>query len=101
MILAVAGAPASGTPAYRLSDESRGRIGHRCTRLHSLEGQDELILDWARGRGRVSSTEAADLIDVSVPTAGRRLAALAADGRLAPSRPNRTGRGFHYLPAPD
>lgn len=98
VIAAVAGAPAGGAPAYRLSDESRDRIGHRCARLHSLEGQDELILDWARGRGRVSSTEVVDLIDVSIATAGRRLAALAADGLLKPSRPNGTGRGFHYLP---
>ena len=63
-------------------------------------GQNDLLLDWARHRGRVSRTQAADLLDVSVLTAGRRLAALAADGLLAPSRPNGTGRGFHYLPAP-
>ena len=95
----VAGTGSAGPPAYRLSDESRHRIGHRCARLQSVEGQHELLLGWARGRGRVSSTEAADLVDVSVVTAGRRLADLAADGLLAPSRPNGTGRGFHYLPA--
>ena len=100
VIAEVAGVPNSQDPAYRLSGESRHRIGHRCIRLHSPEGQNELVLEWARRRGRVSSTEAADLIAVSVLTAGRRLAALAADGLLAPSRPNGTGRGFHYLPAP-
>ena len=100
VIAEVAGVPNSQDPAYRLSGESRHRIGHRCVRLHSAEGQNELVLEWARRRGRVSSTEAADLIAVSVLTAGRRLAALAADGLLAPSRPNGTGRGFHYLPAP-
>ena len=96
----VAGAGSAGPTAYRISDESRHRIGHRCARLQSVECQNELLLDWARGRGRVSSTEAADLIDVSIVTAGRRLAALAADGLLTPSRPNGTGRGFHYLPEP-
>ena len=100
MIAKVAGVPNSQDPAYRLSGESRHRIGHRCARLQSAEAQSELVLDWARSRGRVSSTEAADLIDVSVLTAGRRLAALAGDGLLVPSRPNGTGRGFHYLPAP-
>jgi len=100
VIVAVAGARAGGAPAYRLSDESRHRIGHRCARLHSHGDQDEFILDWARGRGRVSGTEVADLIDVSIPTAGRRLAALAADGVLTPSRPNGTGGGFRYLPVP-
>ncbi len=101
VIAAVDGVPAGRVPAYRLSDESRHRIGHRCRRLHSPEGHDELLIDWARSRGRVSSTEAADLIAVTVVTAGRRLAALAADRLLVPSRPNGTGRGFHYLPAPD
>lgn len=101
VIDAVVGVPASREPAYRLSDESRHRIGHRCRRLHSPEGQDDLLIDWARSRGRVSSTQAADLINVSIVTAGRRLASLAADGLLVPSRPNGTGRGFHYLPAPD
>ncbi len=100
VIDAVAGVPPNQEPAYRLSDESRHRIGYRCRRLHSPEGQDGLLIDWARHRGRVSSTEAADLIAVTVVTAGRRLAALAADGLLVPSRPNGTGRGFHYLPAP-
>ena len=100
VIARVAGVPNSQDPAYRLSGESRHRIGHRCARLQSTEAQNELVLDWARSRGRVSSTEAADLIDVSVLTAGRRLAALAGDGLLVPSRPNGTGRGFHYLPAP-
>ena len=101
MISKVAGVPSVGSATRPLSAESRRRIGHRCVRLHSLEGQNELLLDWVRRRRRVSSTEVADLIDVSVPSAGRRLAALAADGLLTPSRPNGTGRGFHCLPAPD
>ena len=101
MISKVAGVPSARAAARPLSAESRRRIGHRCVRLHSLEGQNELFLDWVRRRRRVSSTEVADLIDVSVPSAGRRLAALAADGLLTPSRPNGTGRGFHCLPAPD
>ena len=100
MISKVAGVPSARAAARPLSAESRRRIGHRCVRLHSLEGQNELLLDWVRCRGRVSSTEVADLIDVSVPSAGRRLAALAADGLLTPSRPNGTGRDFHYLPPP-
>jgi ATP-dependent DNA helicase RecG len=100
-IASVVGIATSRVPAYCLSGESRRRIGHRCPRLHSPEGHAELLLDWARSRGRVSSTEAAALLDVSVVTAGRRLAGLAADGLLVPSRPNGTGRGFHYLPAPE
>ena len=78
----VAGVPIARSPARPLSAESRRRIGQQSVRLHSLEGQNELFPDWARHRGRVSSTEVADLIDVSVLTAGRRLTALAADGLL-------------------
>ena len=101
VIAAVAGVPDARAPAYRLSDEVRHRIGHRCTRLDSIEGHNDLVLDWARRRGRVSSSEVADLINVSMPTAGKRLAALAGEGMLVPSRPNGTGRGFHYLPTAD
>ena len=101
VISKVAGVASARSPAYRLSEELRHRIGHRCFWLHSPKGQNELLRDWARRRGRVSSTEAADLIDVSVLTAGRWLAALAADRLLLPSRPNGTGRRFRYRPAPD
>lgn len=101
VIVQVAGTGSAAPPAYRLSDESRHRIGHRCARLQSVEGQNELLLDWARSRERLSSTEVSDLIDVSVVTAGKRLSALAADGLLVPSRPNGTGRGFHYRLAPE
>ena len=100
MISKVAGVPSARAAARPLSAESRRRIGYRCVLLPSLEGQNELFLDWVRRRRRVSSTEVADLSDVSVPSAGRWLAAPAADGLLAPSRPNGTGRDFHYLPPP-
>ncbi|MDE0643071.1 MAG: putative DNA binding domain-containing protein [bacterium] len=98
LITKVAGAGSLEPTAYRLSNESRQRIGHRCIWLHSLEGHNQLLMDWAGHRGRVSSTEAADLLNVSIPTAGRRLAALAEEGLLKTSRANGTGRGFHYLP---
>ena len=96
----MAGVPSARAAARPLSAASRRRIGYRYVRLHSLEGRYELFLDWVRRRMRVSSTEVAALIDVSVPSAGRRLAARAADGLLTPSRPNGTGRDFHYPPPP-
>lgn len=99
VITTVAGVAGEPAPAWRLSSRARRLIGHRCDRLDTAAGQEALLLAWANHRGRVSSTQAADLLDVSVPTAGRRLTALAAAGQLAPSRPNGTGRNFHYLPA--
>ena len=58
------------------------------------------MLDYARSRGRISSTEAADLSGVTAPHAAQMLAKLEETGHLAGSRPNRRGRGFHYVPDP-
>ena len=52
VIAEVAGVPNSQDPAYCLSGESRHRIGHRCASGSILaEGQNELLLEWARRRG--------------------------------------------------
>lgn len=69
--------------------EQAGRAANRVTHL---------ILDWVRARGRVSTTEAADLAGVSVGYAGTLLKTLAAAGSVAPGRPNAAGRGFFYVP---
>lgn len=58
-----------------------------------------LVLDLAaRQRGRISSTEAASLLDTSANTARKLLDELEADGALRPGREQRVGRGFFYLP---
>ena len=99
VIAEVAGVPANYPAACRLSDEARGRLAHLCPYLSTPEGQNALICDWATRRGRVSSTEVADLTGLSVLTAGRRLSALADAGVLKPAQSAQTGRGFHYVPA--
>ena len=58
-----------------------------------------MILRWSRARGRVSSTEVADLSGLSKVSAGKLLTALADAGHLEGSRPERIGRGFFYVPA--
>ena len=98
VIAKVAGVPANYPAAYRLSDEARERLAHLCPYLSKPEGQNALICDWAAWRGRVSSTEVADLTGLSVLTSGRRLSALAGDGLIKPAQTARTGRGFHYVP---
>ncbi len=100
-ITAVAGVPSNLKRAYRLSDHSRRLLGHRIRHLHGAAQRDDLILDWARRRGRVSSTEIADLCSISTTYAGKLLRGLATDGLLIASRSQRVGRGFHYLPSPD
>ncbi len=99
VITSIRGIPTHRPCAYRLSDGSRALLAHRLTGLNSPEGREALILDWSRTRGRVSTTEAADLTGLSKTSAGKLLTALADNGQLVGSRANRSGRGFHYLPA--
>ena len=98
VITPVQGIPAHHPRAFRLSDTARERLAHRLGSLRAPEGRDALILDWSRARGRVSSTEAADLTGLSMVSAGKLLTALADSGLLEGSRPNRKGRGFFYVP---
>lgn len=95
----VRGVPSGRERACRLSNAVRGRLRHRLAPLHTREGRDAMILDWARARGRVSTTEAADLAGISVGHAGNRLKTLTEAGELAPGRANNIGRGFFYVPA--
>ena len=98
VIVPVAGSLTGRSPAYRASDRTRASLQHRIDRLLARENRQERLLHWARHRGRVSSTEAADLTDVTIGYAAGILRGLAADGLLEPSRSQRAGRGFHYWP---
>ncbi|WP_419840534.1 ATP-binding protein [Candidatus Poriferisodalis sp.] len=98
VILEVKGVPADHPPAYRLAENARRSLARCLTPLATPDGRDVMFVKWAAARGRISSTEAADLADITVGYANRRLSALARDGDLSPSRENGTGRGFHYVP---
>ena len=98
VITPVRGVPASHPAAFRLSDTARRRLSHRLASLRTREGRESMILQWSRARGRVSSTEAADLTGLSKVSAGKLLTALADAGHLEGSRPERIGRGFFYVP---
>ena len=99
VIVPLAGSPPLGSSlAYRPSEETRASLAHRAGRLFAPENRDERLLHWARHRGRVSSTEAADLAGVTVGYAAGILRGLAEDGLLESNRSKRAGRGFHYRP---
>lgn len=98
VIVRVHGVPPDHPPGYRLSDHSRNVLAHRLGSNRTPDRRESVILDWARARGRVSSTEVADMCGITVVYAGKLLASLADNGLLAGSRPRRIGRGFHYLP---
>ncbi|MCY4621851.1 MAG: putative DNA binding domain-containing protein [bacterium] len=95
----VRGTPRGHPPAYRLSDHGREKLARRVAWIESPDGRDRLVLDWIQVRGRISSTETADLTGITAAYAGTILTRLADDGHLVGSRPQRVGRGFHYVPA--
>jgi ATP-dependent DNA helicase RecG len=85
-------------PAYRLGDIARERLKGRVPSLETPSGREQAVLTWARTRGRVASTLAADLTGMSVTAASALLGRLEEDGLLRPGRENRRGRGFFYVP---
>ncbi len=99
IVTPVKGAPPSGPRVYRLSAPARKRLAGRLAPLSDREAHRDMALQWARTRGRVSSTELADLTGVHASTAARMLKALSEEGLLIPSSEVRAGRGFHYIPA--
>ena len=99
VISRVQGIPPHQNDAFRLSDTVRDRLAHRLASLRTPEGRESLVLDWSRARGRVSSTEVADLTGLSKVSAGKLLTSLEAAGHLRAGRSMRRGRGFFYVPA--
>lgn len=99
VITRVQGIPPDKDDAFRLSDTARHRLAHRLAKPGDPEIRDEFVLNWSRARGRVSSTEVADLTGLSKVYAGKLLTRLEAAGHLRAGRPGRTGRGFFYVPA--
>lgn len=98
MITEVEGTPAEDPPAWRAASEARFALSSRMVQHQVGSGRQRLILDWARNRNRVSSAEVADLTGLSQTYASTLLQGMEEDGLLSPSRPNRRGRGFYYLP---
>jgi ATP-dependent DNA helicase RecG len=94
--------PVSGTPP----DDPSFRFGGTATQhfkptrgqRQTAEHRRRVIVEYAEGRGRVSSTEIVDLLGITVVQAGRILNELTSEHLLQPSRPNRTGRGLYYVP---
>lgn len=95
----VSGTPPEDDPAWRLSDAARAALQSRVGTHLDGAGRLRLILRWAVGRGRVSSSEASDISGVSQNYANTLLQKLEEDGLLDPSRPQRRGRGFFYRPS--
>lgn len=98
VIVPVRGVPPGQPSAFRLSEGVRERFTTAGTGREAAAARTALLVDWARARGRISSTEVADLTGLSIPYAGSLLTTLEEHGVLRPGRENRTGRGFFYVP---
>lgn len=97
----VAGTPNGAEPAWALSAEARRLL----TSDDQVAGTSRRTPDrattalaWARARGRVSTTELASIVGANPANVSAVLRGLEERDLLAPSRPNRSGRGFYYVP---
>lgn len=98
-IMRVAGIPDDRPGAWTLSHAARASLEvtyGKHGRPSPLPARKTLALDYARARGRISSTELASLCDTHATNVGRQLKELEKDGELGPSRDNRRGPGFFY-----
>lgn len=100
LLVQVNGVPTGHPPAWRLGNTAQAKLASRIAQGRAPGTRDGLVVGWARARGRVSSTEVADLLDLSVPSSGGILAALEEQGLLAGGREQKLGRGFYYVPTP-
>lgn len=95
----VEGTPSDSPPAWRLTQHAADHLAHRMQQLDGPDARTRMLMQWARERGRISSTEAADLANVTQTYAGQLLTALEEAGELVPSRNVKRGRGFFYTVA--
>lgn len=99
LVEAVAGVPESAPPAWTLAPDARrllADLDSEAGRQRTAVSRDALAADFARARGRISTTELASLAGGHASNMGPALRRLEGDGLLEPSVPSRRGRGFFY-----
>lgn len=104
VVAEVAGTPDGAEPAWTLSVEARELLAsddEAAGTTRRAPDRAATALAWARARGRVSTTELASIVGANPANVGPVLRRLERNDLLAPSRPNRSGRGFYYLPVDD
>lgn len=99
VIVPINGIPRGMPGAWRLSDRAWSLLRSRTRHVEAPDGRKAVIMQWANARGRVSSTETADIVRITVPYAGTVLSGLETEGLLARGRQTKLGRGFYYVPA--
>lgn len=97
----VSGVPDGSPDAWRLSPAVTRALADEdaaADRRRRAPSRRAIALDWARARGRVSTTELASIVGASPTNVNSVLRGLEEEGQLEPSRPTRGGRGFFYRP---
>jgi ATP-dependent DNA helicase RecG len=97
----VSGVPDGEPAAWALSPAARlalQRWDGETNRARAWPTREGIARSYARSRGRISSSELASILGVSASNVSAVLKDLDAAGVLRPSRPNRRGRGFYYMP---
>ena len=101
VISLVPGVPDADEPVWALSPGARAALMDRDVSMGSSRtwpSRQRVARSYAEGRGRISSTELGGLVGASPSNVGSVLKQLEDEGWLRPSRPNRRGAGFYYVP---
>ncbi|MEU4388586.1 hypothetical protein [Promicromonospora sp. NPDC023805] len=104
IVTPVLGVPDDAAPAWTFSKAARSALDDerlRADRTRRATPRPEIAMDWARARGRISSTELASIVGAAPPNVGPVLRKLEDQGQLEPGRQARRGPGFFYRPAAD
>ncbi|WP_432507358.1 ATP-binding protein [Kineococcus arenarius] len=99
LIDVVVGTPADARPAWHLTPQALEALASADAytgQRRRAPSRSQIAADWAKNRGRVSTTELGSIVGASPTNVGAVLKALEAEGSLAPSRPVRRGPGFYY-----
>jgi ATP-dependent DNA helicase RecG len=98
----VTGTPEDAPDAWSISAPARDALQARDTQAgnrRTWPSRERIALSYAQRRGRISTTELGGLVGASPTNVSGVLQKLEQSGDLLPSRENRRGKGFHYLPA--
>lgn len=97
LVKEVRGRPDSSGRAWCATAHLKNALPHRLPPL-DREGRLELLTNYARETGRISTTEAAEFAGVSTGQLSSDLRLLEEQGLVVPGTEADTGRGYHYVP---
>lgn len=95
----VDGVPGGTEPVWSMAGAAFDALAYldgRAGQIRARPDRPEVARSYAAARGRISTTELGSLVGAHSTNVGGVLKGLEEDGLLAPSSPERRGRGFFY-----